>query len=71
MASVRSGETSAQRFSGEKESGQRSERAQERGEEREAGEERRGSSNVLVLTRNADGLRRLRRGIARPGSVDR
>jgi hypothetical protein len=26
---------------------------------------------VLVLTRNADGLRKLRRGIARPGSVDR
>jgi hypothetical protein len=26
---------------------------------------------VLVLTRNADGLRRLRCGITRPGGVDR
>jgi hypothetical protein len=71
MASVRSIETSAQRFCGEKESGRRSERAQEREEEREAGEERRGSSTVLVLTRNVDGLHRLWRGIARTGDVDR
>jgi hypothetical protein len=71
MVSVRPGETSAERFCGEKEFGRWLERAQERGEEREDGEERRSSSTLLVLTRNADGLRRLRRGITRPGGIDR
>jgi hypothetical protein len=71
MASVRSGDASAEQFCGGKGSGRWSERAQERGEEREAGEERRGSSTMLVLTRNDGGLYRLRRGIVRPGGVDR
>jgi hypothetical protein len=63
MASVRSGETSAERFCGEKESGRWSERAQERGEEREAREERRGSSIVLVSTKSSGGFPELRREI--------